>query len=211
MPQSTAERRLVLAPHMDDESLGCGGLLAKYPGQCTVVSVAGGSVERQREHAEAMRRLGVTQYSNLGLPDGYLGNDMANLVRLIDDVVDRFMPDEMYLPFPSLHQDHIAVYEAGMRNARLSMNPSHWFTPAVLVYDITAYDLSLYPTNLQWNVALRLTERHAERKQAACSAYSSQNPGGCHPINAVVESSSAVGASYRTGYAERYALVRMIL
>ena len=25
-------RRLVIAPHMDDESLGCGGLLAKYPG-----------------------------------------------------------------------------------------------------------------------------------------------------------------------------------
>jgi N-acetylglucosamine malate deacetylase 1 len=30
-------KRLVLAPHCDDETLGCGGLLAKYPDECGVV------------------------------------------------------------------------------------------------------------------------------------------------------------------------------
>jgi LmbE family N-acetylglucosaminyl deacetylase len=33
---------LVIAPHSDDESLGCGGLLLKYPKQCDVVVVTDG-------------------------------------------------------------------------------------------------------------------------------------------------------------------------
>ena len=31
---------------MDDESLGCGGLLAKHPDECTVVTVASGDETR---------------------------------------------------------------------------------------------------------------------------------------------------------------------
>ena len=37
-------RRLVIAPHMDDESLGCGGLLAKY------------AVRRDRRRGHRQRR-----------------------------------------------------------------------------------------------------------------------------------------------------------
>ena len=30
-------KRLVISPHMDDESMGCGGLLAKYGPECLVL------------------------------------------------------------------------------------------------------------------------------------------------------------------------------
>ena len=54
-------------------------------------------------------------------------------------------PQEMYLPYPDLHQDHIATYEAGMRTARASMKKDHWYVPSVFVYDVAAYTLELRP------------------------------------------------------------------
>ena len=46
--------RLVLAPHMDDESMGCGGLLAKYPEDSCVVTMTDSGVRRSAEHDRAM-------------------------------------------------------------------------------------------------------------------------------------------------------------
>ena len=57
---------------------------------------------------------------------------MRGLVGALDEVLAEWQPSELYLPFPSLHQDHIAAYEAGMRAARLSMTEGHWFTPVGL-------------------------------------------------------------------------------
>ena len=52
-------RRLIVAPHMDDESMGCGGLMAKYPDECHVVTVTDSGDVRAAEHARAMAELGV--------------------------------------------------------------------------------------------------------------------------------------------------------
>ena len=203
-------RRLVIAPHMDDESLGCGGLLAKYAAQCRLVAVADSGPVRAAEHARALDLLGVTDSVALGLPDTALGQDMPRLVRELDRQFGEFRPDEVYLPYPSLHQDHIAVYEAGMRASRASMSSSHWFPPTVLVYDIAAYDLNLYPTDLRWNVFEALTAEQAELKRRACAAYESESPGGAHPMNSVKDIARAVGNMRLTEFAEQYALVRLV-
>ncbi|GGF51667.1 hypothetical protein GCM10011519_27110 [Marmoricola endophyticus] len=203
-------RRLVLAPHMDDESLGCGGLLAKHPEECSVVVVTDSGEQRREEHARALEILGVGESVALGLRDGEAQLHMADLVRRLDDVLRELRPDEVYLPFPSLHQDHIAVYEAGMRACRISMSPDHWLPSTVLVYDIAVYDLNLYPSDLTWNTFERLTEEQVDRKVAACEAYASENPGGDHPMSSVKQIAGAVGKVRLVPYAEQYALVRHI-
>lgn len=203
-------RRLVIAPHMDDESLGCGGLLAKYPGECHVLVATDGDQTRRSEHAAAMEILGGVPTSTLGFEDGSTQHAMVDLVAAIDEVMAKYEPDEVYLPFPSLHQDHIAVYEAGMRSSRISMSPRHWVPDAVLVYDIAVYDVSLYPTDLRWNVFESLTEEQADLKAAACAAYASENPGGPHPMSSVKELAATVGQVRRIAYAEQYALVRQV-
>ena len=129
-------RRLVIAPHMDDESLGCGGLLAKHSEQSSVVVVTHSGDTRRAEHARAMEVLGVTDFRCLEFEDGTTQQHMNDLVARLDEVLRELQPEEVYLPFPSLHQDHIGVYEAGMRSARLSMSPDHWVPNTVLVYDI---------------------------------------------------------------------------
>ncbi len=203
-------RRLVIAPHMDDESLGCGGLLAKFPDESVVLTVTDSGNTRRAEHREATRILGVADTRELGLADGLVSQHTTELVTALDDLLAELRPDELYLPFPSLHQDHIAVYEAGMRACRISMSADHWVPPSVFIYDIAVYDLNLYPSDLRWNVFEALTEAHVDKKAAACAAYASEHPGGAHPMNSVKELAASVGHMRLVDYAEQYALVRQV-
>lgn len=195
---------------MDDESLGCGGLLAKHPDDCVVVVVTDSGPARADEHRRALDRLGVKRSITLGFPDSEVAGQMSALVARLDEVFAAERPDEVYLPFPSLHQDHIATYEAGMRACRVSMSPDHWVPPSVLVYDIAVYDVNLYPTDLRWNVFEELSEAHADAKAAACAAYASEIPSESHPMNSTKQLAAAVGAIRLVQYAEQYALVRQV-
>ena len=203
-------RRLVVAPHADDEVLGCGGLLAKYPADSMVLVVAEADAIRGAEFLAAKEVLGYAEAAMLCLPDGQVGDDMRGLVRQLDRAIGNYRPDELYLPFPSMHQDHIAVYEAGMRSARLSMNEHHHYPPSVLVYDVAAYDLELYPSDLRWNVFESLTQEQAELKAKAVLAYGSQQVRGPHPLSGIVESARMLGASRRLAFAEQFCLVREV-
>ncbi len=202
--------RLIVAPHADDEALGCGGLLAKYPDDSAVVVLARPDDIRAKEFEAAQEILGYSAAAFLDLPDGSVGQDMHNLVGLLDTVLCACRPEELYLPYPSTHQDHVATYEAGMRSARLSMSAHHWFPPTVMVYDVPAYDLALYPTDLRWNVFESLDESQVDKKVEAVVAYASQQVQGPHPLNGIKQSAHALGSPRQVAFAEQFALVRAV-
>jgi LmbE family N-acetylglucosaminyl deacetylase len=129
---------------------------------------------------------------------------------MIDRVMNLCRPEELYLPYPSVHQDHVAAYEAGVRSARLSMSAEHWFPPTVMVYDVAAYDLQLYPTDLRWNFFEALDEDQVDRKVEAVRAYASQQVHGPHPLNGIKQGAHALGGARQVAYAEQFALVRAV-
>jgi LmbE family N-acetylglucosaminyl deacetylase len=202
--------RLIVAPHCDDESLGCGGLIAKYPEQCTVVVLAKPDEIRMKEFDEAKSILGYRASHFLDIPDGYVGTDMAHLVQMLDELLAAIRPDEIYLPYPSMHQDHIAGYEAGIRASRLSMSEGHWFTPSVFVYDVASYDLDLYPSDLRWNTFEVLDQAHVDAKAEAVAQYASQQVLTPHPANSIRQQAESIGAARQTQWAEAYAMVRAV-
>ena len=203
-------KRLIIAPHCDDEALGCGGLIAKYPDQCTVVVLAEPDEVRRKEFEEARAILGYGEVWFLNIPDGYVGDDMAALVGALDGLLAQVQPDELYLPYPSMHQDHIAGYEAGVRASRLSMSAGHWYTPSVFIYDIAAYDLDLYPTDLKWNTFEALEEKHIDAKAEAIAQYASQQVLTPHPANSIRQHAETTGAARQVPWAEQYAMVRVV-
>lgn len=122
---------LVIAPHADDEVLGCGGMIAKRQGVHVMVATVGGLrkphldaeptvKERYGELTEAMSILGVRKWHVL-----YDGMDMRldtvpqlDLVTKLDVILEATDYDEVYFPGPSHNHDHRAVSEAAFAALR---------------------------------------------------------------------------------------------
>jgi LmbE family N-acetylglucosaminyl deacetylase len=125
----TALAAVVLAPHYDDEVLGCGGLLARLARNGTRIHVVflsdgSGGVEpvedrapyaarRRAESEQATRALGVTSVERLELPDGSLGSAIDRMRAAIERVLLERRPDLVLVPSPlESTQDHLAAFAA---------------------------------------------------------------------------------------------------
>ena len=107
-------RLLVLAPHPDDEILGCTGLMlrtAKSDGTVHVVVVTGGQLAADRATREcetqaALSLLGLPEAEFWGYPDGALPMGAEIRSRYLK-LVRTFRPSYIALPSPTeAHPDH---------------------------------------------------------------------------------------------------------
>jgi LmbE family N-acetylglucosaminyl deacetylase len=124
-----AESALVLAPHYDDEVLGCGGLLAQLAASGAAVRVlflsdggGGGETVEDREGYRQRRReesgrvceiLGLAGCDHLGLPDGGIDQHLDAAVAGIRRAVLTQRPDLLLVPSPlEVSRDHRATFAA---------------------------------------------------------------------------------------------------
>lgn len=131
----TGRSLMVIAPHADDETLGCGALLARACAdgvQVTVVVATDGrySTEsgvltpdelaalRAAELHSACARLGVPEQDVhlLGFPDSALGSQAGLLADEIKMLLAERLPDVVLIPtVQDVHPDHRAVYQATLQ------------------------------------------------------------------------------------------------
>jgi len=123
---------LIVSPHPDDETLGCGGVMKKLSekGEKVFVLVMTRgkqglySDERIRNVREEARKahaiLGVAETKFLDFPAPELDTiSLAELSRSIAAVISELMIDTLYLPhLGDIHHDHKAVFNAGLVAAR---------------------------------------------------------------------------------------------
>lgn len=203
--------KLILAPHADDETLGCGGLIAKDPNGVTVAVMSDKDDGRMDEFEAARKILGYHYTYEPTFPTGELQANARGLVTRIDQLVRALKPMELYLPAPGIHQDHIAVYEAGIRAARLSYTSGSWFVPTVLLYEVPGYALDLYNIPYKWNRYVTLDDEQMAKKMDAIRAYKSQNDGGFDPAALAEEQANILGRRVGVRYAEQYAVIREVV
>jgi LmbE family N-acetylglucosaminyl deacetylase len=203
--------KLIVAPHADDETLGCGGIIARDPDDVTVVVLTDKDDGRMEEFQLARKILGYERYYAPMFATGSLGADTRALTSALDTIIREVKPTELYLPTPGAHQDHIAAYECGIRAARLSYTDNQWFVPTVLLYDIPSYTADLYDIPYRWSRFVSLSADQLSLKMSAINAYGSQSEGAFDPADLAKQHAQFIGAQVRQFAAEQFSVVREVV
>jgi LmbE family N-acetylglucosaminyl deacetylase len=132
LEQLSSSTIIIVAPHMDDEALACGGLIAKLPnkpnlhviyatdGMKSPAPILAGRDEispnlgkiRMQESIVAMTLLGVPEANLhfLCLPEAELQKHTRSLQNLISEKIRSIAPQFLFVPFRyDRHPDHLAV------------------------------------------------------------------------------------------------------
>ncbi|MDJ0734629.1 MAG: PIG-L deacetylase family protein [Nostocaceae cyanobacterium] len=218
-------RILIIAPHADDEVLGCGGTIARYVNSGDEVHVLVTTVgdphmyppEIQKKlHQEldaAHSILGISSVKFLDFFAPKLDTIPGyKLAEAINKVIDLLQPNIIYLPHRGdLHSDHQAVYHATLVAARPingcpvrqlfcyeTLSETEWAAPFA--------DRAFIPT-----VFVNITD-YLQQKLKAMSCYQSQLKQAPHPrsLETITALAKLRGATANLGAAEAFMLVREI-
>jgi LmbE family N-acetylglucosaminyl deacetylase len=192
-----AERRiLIIAPHPDDETFGCGGLIARAKSlgsriHVLVISAPNHLRHFNSAHPEVSGETRIEEFTKamavLGVDDHCVAfqSDSAHmrldvmpqieLIRLIETEsplsIESTRPDIICIPARSYNQDHRAVFDAALSACRPHLPGDKAFVPVVLAYDQP--QLSWYPDRFAPNLYVDIAD-HLATKLAAYECYRSQ-------------------------------------
>lgn len=143
-----SEKILVVAPHPDDETLGCGGTLLRHKDQgeqiywmvMTNIHVEHGwdknKVEsRQREIEEVAAMYGMEHVYNLGFPTTTLDRIPYNeMIDKVSKVVKEVKPTVVYVPNQKdIHSDHAMTFNVTLSCCKDFRAP---FIKRILMYEV---------------------------------------------------------------------------
>lgn len=217
---------LVVAPHPDDEVLGCGGVMARHAAAGDEVHVAvvtrghpdvfsPESVDRVRSEAkEAHSILGVRSVRYLEFPAPRLDTIPRHQVAdAIAGMIRELSPEIMYVPHHGdMHFEHGLTYEACLVAARPGRQS--------IVRRILAYET---PSETDWSPPLSGTAfqptvyvdiaAHLDTKLRAMTCFKSQVQPSPHPrsINNLEAVARCRGAAAGLHAAEAFMLVREVV
>lgn len=219
-------RTLIVAPHPDDELLGCGGtLLRRVHEGCvvgwllmtTLTKERGWSnqriIERNLEIDNVRQGLGIAlpHFYALNFPTAELDQiSMTRLVGEISNVFRDFEPDEVLLPYPGdIHSDHRVTFEAASACTKWFRYPS---VKRVMTYEtLSETEFGLNPESKSFtpNLFVNIYDQ-LEAKMRLLRIYSSEI--GEHPFPRSLDSVRALamlrGAQMGAHVAEAFQVLR---
>ena len=179
---------LVIAPHPDDETLGCGGTILRHIADgdevhwliaTTMTPEYGYSASRIQLRAQEIgtvrQRYGIKRVYQLNFPAAQL--DAIPLSEIIGKFIDVFAectPHTVYTPNPGdVHSDHSVVFEASTSCSKWTRSPS---VKSVRVYEtLSETELGMSPIIPAWNpnLFIDITD-HLDAKISIMRLYGSE-------------------------------------
>lgn len=197
------KRILVVAPHADDEAIGCGGLILKAVAQGAQVSILvvsvgdlvrvgdGGEKRTGTERVDEVER--VRQFYKAHDAEVFMTDEQRHmrldaiprrdLVAVLEREarlsIQNVKPHLVLLPFPSYNQDHEAVCRAGITACRPHDPRALSVPPAVWLYEYPPNSWCLPHERFVPNVYVDITG-HLQGKIDSYLLYESQARSGMH-------------------------------
>lgn len=217
------ERVLVVAPHPDDEVLGCGGTIARLAAEGCDVQVAivtrgmpphylAEDVELLRSEAlEAHALLKVSKTHFLDFPAAGLDQvPQTALNHGLETLIEEIDPDTVFLPFVGdIHVDHQRIFSSGLVAARPKQES---FPSRVLAYETlseTNWSAPYLAPGFSPNMFIGI-EGYLDVKLEAFKLYASQCREFPHErsVEAIAALAKLRGANVHKSAAEAFILVR---
>ena len=194
-------KTLIVAPHADDEVLGCHSFLGS---DCHVLYLGIEDRPSTRERLEEVRQSAVKSGFRWDALDHPVNRySVSALIPDLERCIAEIRPATVLIAQPSYNQDHRAAYDAAL--VALRPHDRNWFVPNVLVYEQADSVLWRHGAEAQpnWFRAVSI-----EDKLHSYSLYASQVRGHRSP-DLVRALARLRGAQAGMEYAEGFTLLRL--
>ncbi len=222
-----SETAVVIAPHPDDETLGCGGALLKHAANgdqihwviMTTMTLDTGYSEEEIKQRQGViekvtQKYNFTSCEKLGLPTTQLDClPMSDMTRDLRKVIDLIQPTVMYLPYPGdVHSDHRVSFNAATSVTKWFRFPS---IKRILCYEVLSEtDYAINPTQNHFQPTVFINvDDHWQQKVAIAECYRSELKDFPFPrsIEAMTALAKLRGSQAGCHYAEGFMLLKEIV
>jgi LmbE family N-acetylglucosaminyl deacetylase len=215
---------LVIAPHLDDETIALGGTIRKFTKARIDVNIiiVGGHLPpiynkknyiiTKKESQKALKILGVKQTYYLDCPALEFHKNYYQIINSkIYNIINNLKPNVVFIPFPDRHIDHRTVFDCAMVNTR----PNKKFYPKfVLCYETlseTHWNAPYIEPNFTPDFFINIDSTLKE-KIKALNCYQSQIKGNqSRSIESIEALAKFRGSQNGCRYAEGFKLIRAII
>lgn len=142
-------KKLIIAPHIDDDVLGCGGIIdnSTYVLYCgmdeTHIQDRPSPIDRLQEAEKVSKYLGNKFQILKNKVNHY---NLQDLLQVFEAKINEIQPERIYIPHPSYNQDHRVAYEAIL--TALRPHDKNFFVKKILIYEQPHVFLWDYSHNL---------------------------------------------------------------
>jgi LmbE family N-acetylglucosaminyl deacetylase len=191
---------VVLAPHTDDEVLGCGGTIAKLVERGYDVYVFAFSVgsASHKEFNDSVHKLGGHPALFPALETRHFSERRQDILDFLINVRDKYKPAKVFLPASSdVHQDHQVINQEGIRAFKHS---------------------TIYGCEYPWNsfnfsngCYSTLSPEHINKKILALTSYESQQDRIYFKEENIISLARVRGMQANVTYAECFEVIRQFI
>ena len=218
------KKTLVIAPHLDDETIALGGTirkLSKTKSQINVIIVGGHLPPfykkedyqiTKNESKKALKILGVKKVYYLDIPALEFHRKYYNTLNSkINALMNDFNPTTVFIPFPDRHIDHRTVFDCAMVNTRPNKKNHPKFVLSYETLSETHWNAPYIEANFTPDFFVNIDETIKD-KIKALNCYQSQiKDNQSRSVQAVQALARFRGSQNGCKYAEGFKLIRAIV